>query len=342
MKKVTEKEIELIGHLHDLHERWAPGNIAVTRMGGKTNRNYRVRDSEGGDWFVRIPYVAVEIVDRVVECQNIIALRECKAMKTIIPVHHLYLLAGRNCMVPSHLDRWRIDLPDGTMVAEYIEGQELSVELLQEEEVRETLVRTLHHFHTSGVNFINTYDPFQDEIAKYKRQVLEREKAVKELVGALALTEVEEVEKLMAEKLPEEKAVSTHNDLNFGNFLLAKNGQIYLLDFEYAGCNIRGGLYYDFGTLLGENMLYREGRNPLTIETFESIIEKALGLYNEGLDHSKVYICALANVLVTFWWAIMRYFQSETQEEKSFFQEIIPKRVEQIRVIRNIIDKRRW
>lgn len=328
MNEVTEKEIELICRLN---ERWTPKNIAVMRIGGKTNRNYRVQEDKG-DWFVRIPFEGIEIVDRGVECQNVIALRKCEAVKNIVPAYHLYLLAGRNYLTPCHLDRWRIDLPDGTMVSEYIEGKELSAELLEQEEVQQTLVEMLHCFHTSGVMFVNEYDPLHDEAEKYKEQVLE--KSLEQLVGPEELKEIERAEEKVRENLPQEKeGISTHNDLNFGNLRLASDGSIKLFDWEYAGHNIRAGLYYDYGTLLGENMLYREDRNPLTIEIFDQIIEKACQLYGKDFDRSKVYVCSLANVLVTFWWAIMRYFQSESQEEKNFFKDLIPKRLEQIRIM---------
>lgn len=326
--KTTEREIALICRLRD---NWTAKNITATKMGGKTNRNFRVQDNEG-DWFVRIPYEGVEIVDRAVEAQNLQALKECEKLQSLVPVCYVYILGNSNVFSPSRSKA--INLPDGTAVIQYLEGRELNIELLHKEEAQDALVNTLHRFHTSGVCFTNEYMPLRDEAEPYKKQA--QHKPFFELLPSNSvLEEILKVEKIVESYLLKNCSrdrLSTHNDLNFGNLWLVKNGTIKLLDWEYAGLNICGGLYYDFGTLLGENFIRREGREPISTEIFNQILKKAATIYGQELEVEKVYYCALANVLVTFWWAIMQYF-NVPQKEKASYALLVPERISELRRI---------
>lgn len=322
-----QKDIELICRLS---ENWTPESITVKRMGGETNKNYQVEDKEGKLLVVRLPWEGTEIIDRAIEAQNILALRQCQKIEGVLPRYYLYLLKGRNVLSPAITKH--IDLPDGTMVMSYIEGKELDTELLKKENVQEALVRTLYSFHTSGVRFANLYNSFQNEILKYKSEA--KRKPITELVETKMLEEVEEIEKMMEERLPLEEGVPTHNDLIFGNLLLGKDGSIYLLDFEYAGFNIRGGLYYDFGTLLGENLFQEK---PLELDIFEEILKKASAIYGREFNPQKVYYGAMVDILVTFWWGLVKYFSSKREEERKYFREYIPKRIQRMKTLREII-----
>lgn len=333
---VTKEEITMIGRLSVKFEGWEPGQISVKRLGGKTNRNYKVQDVAGKNWFVRVPFEGADIVDRSIEAQNIKALQGCKQLMGVVPAYYLFLLDGRNFLTAENsLNALNIDLPDGTMVTEFVEGTEMTVKLLRDEKVQQALVETLCRFHSSGVKFVNSYNPLRDEMEVYKRKVADEPKH-NFPIALKAWKQVCETEKLVADRLTDGVFVSTHNDLNFSNWLVKDDRSIILLDWEYSGYNTCGW-HYDIGGLLGENMLHRESKNYLTIELFEQILKQASKVYGKEFNREKVYVCALANVLVTFWWAIMRYFQSKGQKDNNFFRDLIPKRAEQIRILCDIV-----
>lgn len=301
-------------------------------MGGKSNRNFKVEDKEG-IWFVRIPW-EIDVADREIEGQNILALRDCNKLANVLPTFYLYLLQGRNILSPESVEE--VNLPDGTMITSYINGKELDAELLEKEEVQKALVSTLHTFHASGVRFVNAYDPFRNEISSYKNKATKN--PVDQLVAARELIRVEEAEKIAEKILPQEAAVSTHNDLNFGNLLLAGE-RLYLTDFEYSGFNLRGGIYYDFGTLLGENLFHQK---PLKLEIFEKVLERASVVYGREIFSSRAYCGAMVNVLVCFWWGLVEYFHAATEARREFFKNFVAKRIQGIGFLRKFLggDKR--
>ena len=99
------------------------------------------------------------------------------------------------------------------------------------------------------------------------------------------------------------------------------------MDFEYAGFNIRNGLYYDLGIILGGNLFQK---NPIKIKTFEELLKKAGKIYEKKLDKKKIYFGALINILVMFWWGLVKYFSSKTQAEKKYFKDYVLKRAKGI------------
>jgi thiamine kinase-like enzyme len=329
---ISPKEIEMV---YRFDRGWALEGATVQRLGGKTNRNYKV-GAGNGTWFVRIPYEGAQIVKRQVEARNLQAIKECGQLYDIVPQCVFYVLAGRDVFSP--IESGSINLPDGSAVMRYIAGAELNVELLKEAEIQRALIKTLHRFHTSGVCFMNGYMPLRDEAEPYKKQV-NRYSFSELLPSNNILEEVLELERIVEKYLIKNCSndqLSTHNDLNFGNLWLARDGSIKLLDWEYAGHNICGGLYYDYGTLLGENFIAREGRKPITLTVFEEILERAADVYGYEFSKEKVFYCALANVLVTFWWAIMQYF-NVPQKEKAHYGLLVPERLSEMRRIFEIV-----
>ena len=122
---------------------------------------------------------------------------------------------------------------------------------------------------------------------------------------------------------PLKSSISTHNDFIFQNFLIGKNKKVYLLDFEYAGLNRRGGIYYDFGFLFADNLF----RNPpMTKEIFEDFLSVADKVYGQRLDRQQIYAGALATVIMQFWWSILRYFSVGTKKEKQYFTKYLSDR----------------
>lgn len=324
---IRKKDIEQICLLD---KDWKPDNIKIKRIGGQTNRNYLVRYKDTVR-FVRLAWEAKDIVDREVEAKNVLALAGCKKLAFILPKYYVYIFQNKNILNPKE----KIDLPDGTMIMEYIRGKDIDGKDLENPKIQEALLKTLYTFHSSGVKFVNPYDVFRDEILKYKNKA--NQFLINKLITQQKIKNIEEVEKLIGAKLRSTEAISTHNDLIFENLRLAKDNRVYLLDFEYAGFNIRDGLHYDIGIILGGNLFQK---NPIKIKTYQEIIKRAPKIYGQELSSSKAYCGALTNILVMFWWGLVKYFTCET-EEKEYFEKYVLDRVKGIKFLFDFIEKKK-
>ena len=314
-----------------LREEWHPGNIKLEKTGGQTNRNWIV-DYKGERFFVRLPWQMAGIVDRQVESQNVLALMKNDKASKITPRVHLYLMGKKNILGGSS----EYNLPDGAMVTDYIEGKDIDGKDLEDPEIQSSLVKTLYNFHSSGVKFVNPYDVFQNEVDKYKEKALGYE--VSQLIDKEKIKRIEEIEREAKKNLQEKSGISTHNDLIFENLRLSRDKKVFLLDFEYAGFNIRDGLNYDIGIILGGN-LFQE--NPISFESYEKKIKKASSVYNKDFDFQEVLFGALTNILVMFWWGLVKYFNSEDKEEKDYFEKYATERSVKITEIFELINKKR-
>lgn len=321
------QDIKLIS---SLDKNWHPGNIRVKRIGGQTNRNYLVR-YKNEKRFVRLPWAAAGIVDRKIEAKNVLALAKCKKLTAILPKYYLYILQKKNILSPG---KEKYDLPDGAMVMEYIDGKDIDGKDLKNSKIQQALLKTLYIFHNSSVKFRNPYDVFRDEVLKYRKKA--KKYPINKLIERERIKEIERIESNIKKKLPFRKGLSTHNDLIFENLRLGKNGRVYLLDFEYAGFNMRDGLHYDLGIILGGNLFQK---NPIKMETFEEILKKAKKIYRKDLSSYKIYYGALTNILVMFWWGMVKYFSSP-KEEKKYFKNYVLKRAEGIYYLNNFINKK--
>lgn len=321
------KDIELISKLN---KDWHPDNIKVKKAGGQTNRNWIVQ-YKNQKFFVRFPWERTDIVDRKIEGGNILALAKCKKLKGVIPYFFLYVLRKKNILNPKE----KYAFPDGTMILKYIEGKDINAKDLENPKNQNALLKSLHVFHTSSVRFVNVYDVFRDEVSKYRRKA--KKYPVHKLISEKRLKKIEKIEKEVKKKLPLGGRLSTHNDLIFENLRLGKNGKVYILDFEYAGFNIRNGLHYDLGIILGGNLFYK---NPIKFETFEEFLKKAKKIYKRKLDDEKICCGALTNVLVMFWWGMVKYFNSRTREEKKYFRKYVLDRARGIKDLYEIIENK--
>jgi len=77
---------------------------------------------------------------------------------------------------------------------------------------------------------------------------------------------------------------------------------------------------------LGGNLFYLK---PIKIKTFKEIIKKAKKIYKRDFDKKKLYAGAITNVLVMFWWGIVKYF-SCPKKEKKYFKDYVLKRAKGI------------
>lgn len=325
---ISKKDIEKICLLD---KKWKPNNIKVEKAGGQTNRNYKVK-YKNTLRFVRLPWQAADIVNRGGEAKNILALAKCKKLAQILPKYYLYIFKGKNILKPKSKEIF--EMPDGTMIMEYIEGKDIDGKDLKKPKIQKSLLKTLHIFHSSGVRFVNPYDVFRDEVLKYRRKA--KEYPLNNLIKNKVIKEIEEIEKIMKEKLLPGGAISTHNDLIFENLRLAKNGRVYLLDFEYAGFNLRDGLHYDLGIILGGNLFQK---NPIKIKTYEEILKRVPTIYQQRFNPYKAYCGALTNILVMFWWGVVKYFSSDNKEEKKYFEKYVLDRTQGIKFLFDFIKR---
>lgn len=304
--------------IYRLHTGWNSKTIKIKKAGGQTNRNYIVA-SQGKKFFVRLPWEH-SAINRAIEGENILRLSRNKKLKNILPRYYLYIVKKKNILDPKNKEVFNV--PDGTMLVEYIEGKEFTPGLLFKKRSKEALVKMFHAFHASGLKLINSYDVFRNEIEKYR---LAAEKLpVQNLLDANTIQKLKEIELVTKEKFSLSRhRISTHNDFLLQNFLLGKNGKMYLLDFEYAGLNQRGGFYYDFSFLFADSLF----RKPaITRGMFEKLLRTADKIYKQKLNREQMYYGALAAMLVMVWWGLLRYFSVQTNKEKKYFKEYIQKR----------------
>lgn len=295
---------------------------------GDTNKNFKVQ-CDGSAYVARLPYNGSNIIDRRTELSNLHQLLGNPKTAAIIPNYKVYIYDGRDVLTKDN--RTFEGVPNGTAITEYIEGFDLTTGVLKDDAVRSSLVRTLHAFHTSGVKFTNPYDPFVDEIAKY-RKIVEESSTPITLVDKQDLEEIDSMTRELAAQLPEEPPTSTHNDLVLGNLRMGRDGEVRLLDFEYAGFNNRG-LHYDYGTLFGENVF---ANNPMTEEIFEKILEQAGSTYGAKFDPEKAYRAASVNMIVTFWYGLVQHLQAPDEKRREEFSQYVRERIGKIMSIDTI------
>lgn len=323
------EDIKLISKLN---KDWKPGSIKIKRAGGQTNRNWAVQ-YKNKKFFVRIPWGRTDIIDRKIEAKNILTLVHNKELKKILPKYYLYTYKGKNILQSE--SRRIFEVPDGTMVTEYIPGIPFEASFFKKRKYQEKLARMFFIFHNSGVRFKNQYDVFLNEIEKYR--LVAKKYPIRKLVNVETVLNLEKIEEEAKKMLSSLKiGVSTHNDFIFQNFLIGKNKKIYLLDFEYAGLNRKGGISYDFGFLFADNLF----RNPpISQAIFEKFLKVADKIYKKSLNRNQIYWSAVAAVLVMFWWGLIRYFSVKTQKEKRYFQDYVLKRAKGIEFLYNLVSK---
>lgn len=299
----------------------------IKRAGGQTNRNYVV-ERGNKKFFVRLPW-ETDVIDRRVEAENILALSRNKKAGAVLPKYYHYIYRKRDVL---NQNQESFDAPDGTMVTEYIPGKLVNHSLLGKEKYQKYLAETFHVFHSSGVRFANRYDVFRDEIAKYRAKA--KKHALPSFIGSKTVFEIEQIEKEAKKIVPLRRGVPTHNDFIFQNFLIGPGSKIYLLDFEYAGMNERGGVLYDFAFLFADNFF----RTPaISRGLFERFLKVADRVYGRKLERQQIWALAKAVPVMQVWWGLLRYFDSKSAKEKKYFKEYIVRRIKGISRIYQIV-----
>ncbi|MBI2098219.1 MAG: phosphotransferase [Candidatus Wildermuthbacteria bacterium] len=328
MQKIGKEDLELICRLD---RRWKPEVIQVKQLGGQTNRNFVVAYRKE-KYFVRLPWEHEDIVDRVSEGKNILVMARNKKLRRILPEYRLYILKRKNILAPASKKRFAV--PDGTMVSEFLEGSMLTMRHFRQRRYQRALAKTLAAFHGSGVRFVNPYNVFQDEIRKYRLKAMRH--SLSKFFSKGVLVELLAIEKEAEQRLQEiPKGVSSHNDIIFQNILVPKNGTLRLLDFEYAGLNKKGGIYYDLGYVFRDSFF-----NPprMSQEIFEHFLAEADTAYKKKLDRTQIYWAVIAALLVGIWWGVLRY-SSVPRKERAYFQIYIKRGVEGALYLRSLMSK---
>lgn len=324
------KDIQLICKLN---KEWQSDKIKVKRAGGQTNRNWIV-EYKNKKFFVRFPWERADIVDRKIEAKNIFALSCNKKVRKILPKYYLYIYKGKNILQSKSKEVF--NLPDGAMVTEYIPGRLFEMSMFRERKYQAKLARMFYVFHSSGVRFVNKYNVFRDEIEKYR--LAAQKYPISSIVDRKTILKIEKIEKEANKKTSVfKKGVPTHNDFIFQNFIMGRDGKIYLLDFEYAGMNEKGGILYDFAFLFADNLFRRPS---ITHDLFEKFLKVADKTYGQPLDRSQIYWLAIAVPVMQVWWGLLRYFSVDTKREKKYFRDYVLKRTKGTEKIYSILKKK--
>ena len=185
----------------------------IERLGGMTNHSYHVTREDGKEYLVRLPGEGTEeLVSRADE-------RKSTELACKLGIDSALLYFG----------------DDGTKIMDFInEPQEMSEEVMRRKEVLEQAAKIFHRLHTcgedTGVRFevfemaaayediiINNNVKLYDDYYDIKQKVMD----IKEAVDANG----------------EAPKVPCHNDSLVGNWVLDKDGKLYLIDWEYSGMN---------------------------------------------------------------------------------------------------------
>ncbi|MBI2113368.1 MAG: phosphotransferase [Candidatus Wildermuthbacteria bacterium] len=325
---ISEKDLKAIC---GLKKEWSPENISVKKLGGQTNRNWLVVEKRQ-KFFVRLPWERGDVVDRNIEGRNILRLSQNKKLEGILPLYFVYVLDKKNILNPKSKELFHV--PDGTMVAEYIEGKELTPSLFSQKKYQKGVAQLLYVFHASKVRFVNPYNPLRDEAEKYRASAQKHslQKFFSSSVQAGLAAMEHEAEGVLAYN---PKGISTHNDVILQNILVARDGSLRLLDFEYAGLNTKGGILYDLGYLYRDSFF--QGF-PMKKGEFESFLAQADAVYGKKLDREQIRWAVIASLLVGIWWGIVRYW-SVPRKERPYFLRYVKRGVRGALRVRGEIKK---
>lgn len=195
----------------DLVPGWSGAIRSVTVLpGGITNRSYRVKTSTG-EFVVRVPGAQTELLG---------IDRRAEAMITVI--------ASRLDVAPAVLCEIATF---GTVVSDFVEARTLDPHDIAAPEVLNTVLDMLRTLH-SCAPVAHTF-PIFEIVRRHESDARLRGRLHPDVPKLLGL-----IERIEA-TVPEASLTSTlcHNDLLPANLLLAPNGRVWLIDYEYAGMN---------------------------------------------------------------------------------------------------------
>jgi thiamine kinase-like enzyme len=243
--------------------------------GGITNHNYVVSAAgrpdlpSGGKYVLRIPGAGTDaFIDRERE-------------------HHNHVAAAAAGVTPPVLHLLE---PEGCTVVPFIEGETMHAETLAGDSVRlGKVVDVIRAYHDKAAfgNEIHVFDTIRHFMDMAVRSSAPLPDDIQDM---LALGE--QIEQAMARHRPQ--PVACHNDLLAENFILATDGRMWVIDWEYGGTN---DPFYDLGVFCAEN--------PLSGDEERFLITRYCGEMDER-RHARMM---LYKVVSDLWWSLWAMVQ---------------------------------
>ncbi|MCI8514235.1 MAG: phosphotransferase [Lachnospiraceae bacterium] len=185
----------------------------IVRLGGMTNRSYKVTRADGKEYLVRIPGEGTEkIIDRREE-------RKSTELGCRLGIDSELLYFG----------------DDGMKVMRFIENPlPMSEEVMRRKENIAQAAAVFRRLHTCGEDTGVRFEVF--EMAEMYEKIIQEN-------GVALYDDYEEIRqaimeiKTAADAFGPASKVPCHNDSLIGNWVLDAKGRLYLIDWEYAGMN---------------------------------------------------------------------------------------------------------
>lgn len=185
----------------------------ITRLGGMTNRSYKVTLADGEELVVRIPGEGTEeMINRADE-------RKSTQLACDLNIDSELLYFG----------------DDGTKVMKFIhDPQKMSMDLMKKSENLKQAAEIFHRLHYSGVNTGVRFEIF--EMADLYEKII-RDSGVAFYDDYDYVKQTVMDIKTEVDKDGEAPRVPCHNDSLVDNWVLDGCGKLYLIDWEYSGMN---------------------------------------------------------------------------------------------------------
>lgn len=212
MEKIAKRDLASVeGLIHCvLHKE---NYTQITRLGGLTNRTYKVDFSDGQSYVIRLPGEGTEaMINRADE--KVSTMLACKLQ---IDAQLLYF---------GEL---------GEKVTVCIRGAEtLSADTISENDNLVKAAKILHKLHSCGEDTNIPFDVF-DMAASYEKIIQANAVPLYADYDAIK-NRIMEI-KQAVDNGSDVKSVPCHNDPLCENWVLDEDGRLYLIDWEYAGMN---------------------------------------------------------------------------------------------------------
>lgn len=274
MNMAAEKHLtpeEIIARIAD----WKGKDIRWEELGGGiTNHNYIVwvdggPENGGAKYVMRVPGIGTDMfIDREME-------RDCMVQAA---------KAGVAPRVAYQID------PEGALVIDFVEGEIMHPETIagHPERIRQ-VVETVKGLHDKTV-FKNTIALF-DMLRHYKKIAADINAPMPDELAATVKV-LDDVEAVMKrDPVPD---VACHNDLLSENFIIAADGKMWVIDWEYGGMT---DPYFDLGDFVMEH--------PFSRDEQRLIVATYCGEMNERFFARMM----LYRMVSGIWWAIWAMIQ---------------------------------
>ncbi len=255
----------------------------IELKGGISNKLFRVKASDGGDYVFRLFGEKTEMfVDRDIEM---------KAMQSLQP---LKILPG----VVVYLPGKRVT------VIEFIDAYTLKNEDFLKEHLWEKIIHPIRIVHDSSINISKVFDPIE-EVRRFYKIFNDMNLKYPEFDIEGTINILVEIDKIAS--VPRDDFVLCHNDLLADNFMLnndkERSGEpMFIIDWEYAGMSTP---YYEIADMFQEILV------PRDIEL------KLLEIYWGNRDMEKhVYMTDLFKPFPDIFWFFWSMIQLNTSKIK--------------------------